>query len=133
MGVRFLSVTLAPALAALIAIGCGGVTDPSKNTVETLQGTVSPGERAIFRNLNVSKGGEYSVKITALSPTPTAVLGVSWYQGGNCDFLMNSNFATLNQPALSGAIFQKGAYCLIVSDVGTLTVAQNFTVSVSHP
>jgi hypothetical protein len=132
MIVRPLSIAAA-VLAGLTAIGCGGVTDPSKNTVQPFSGVLEPGGRVPFTNITVNNGGEYSVKVTALSPTPTAVLSVAWFQGGNCELLVSSNFAYLNQPALSGAIFQKGAYCLLVSDIGTLTVAQNFTVTVSHP
>ena len=128
---RLLSATVL--LAGFTAAACGGVTEPSKNTVDTLSGVLQPGGRVPFTNITVSNGGEYSVKITALSPTPTAVLGVIWAQGANCEFPLNSNLAILNQPALSGAIFQKGAYCLAVYDPGTLTVAQNFTVTVSHP
>ena len=123
----------AAVLAGLIAIGCGGVSDPSKNTVEPFSGVLPPGGQVTFQNINVSKNGEYSVKITALSPTPTAVLSVGWFQGGNCEFIMSSSYAELNRTALAGAIFQKGAYCLQVADIGTLTVAQNFTVTVSHP
>jgi hypothetical protein len=120
-------------LAGLITISCGGVVDPSKNTVEPFMGTVSPGGAPWFKTVMVNNGGEYSIKITALSPTPTAVLGVGWYQGANCEIALLSNYATLNQTALSGAIYQKGAYCVAVSDIGTLTVAQNFTITVSHP
>jgi hypothetical protein len=81
----------------------------------------------------VSNGGEYSVKLTALSPTPTAVIGMVWAQGANCELTIQSNFASLNQQALGGPIYQKGAYCILVYDPGTLTVAQNFTIQVSHP
>jgi hypothetical protein len=61
------------------------------------------------------------------------VLGPIWAQGANCELLINTTYAQLNQQALSGPIYQKGAYCLRVYDPGTLTVAQNFTVTVSHP
>jgi hypothetical protein len=120
-------------IAALFTIGCGGVTDPSKNTVENFSGVLQPGGPPFQKTITINNSGEYSVKITALSPTPTAVLGVRWYQGGNCEFLHSENVATLNTTALSGAIFQKGAYCVLVFDIGGLTVAQNFTVTVSHP
>jgi hypothetical protein len=120
-------------LAGFITISCGGVTDPSKNTVDPFMGTVSPGGPAWIRKLTVNNGGEYSIKITALSPTPTAVLGVGWYQGANCEIRGPENVASLNQLALSGAVIQKGPYCVVVFDIGYLTVAQNFTITVSHP
>jgi hypothetical protein len=120
-------------LAGFITISCGGVTDPSKNNVESFQGTVNPGGLPWLRDVAVNNTGEYSVKITALSPTPTAVLFVGWYQGAGCQIQMFTNIASLNRTALSGAVFQKGTYCVLVSDPGTLTAAQNFTIEVSHP
>ena len=130
MGLRLAAAALA--VAGLAAAGCGGVTEPSKNTVEDFPIVLNPGGRQC-RPVTVNNGGEYSVKITALSPTPTATLGVGWYQGGNCEFAIFENFASLNLPAVSGAVVQKGAYCVGVFDVGTIAVAQNVTVSVSHP
>jgi len=130
MLMRFAAVALL--LAGLLGIGCGGISSPSKNQQETFSGTLEVGG-IVRRTVNVSNGGEFSVKITALSPTATAVVGVAWAQGGNCEFTLQQNLATLNTPALVGAIFQKGAYCVAIYDVGGLTVAQNFTLVVSHP
>jgi hypothetical protein len=120
------------AIGGLFTVGCGGVTDPSKNTTETISGVVEPGGN-FHKPVEVNNRGEYSVKITGLSPTPTAVLGLRFFQGGNCDFLLSESFAGLNSPALSGAVLQKGAHCVLVWDLGTLTVAQNVTLTVSHP
>jgi hypothetical protein len=120
-------------IAGLFTIGCGGVTDPSKNQVKTFSGVLQPGGPRFWQTITINNSGEYSVKITALSPTPTAVLGVGWYQGGNCEFWVFENYATLNTTALSGPIYQKGTYCVSVFDIGGLTVAQNFTITVSHP
>jgi len=119
-------------VAGLVTISCGGVSSPSKNQQESFSGTLEVGGIRRFP-VNVSNGGEFSVKITALSPTPTAVVGVTWAQGGNCEFVLQQNLATLNTPALVGAIFQKGAYCVAIYDVGGISVAQNFTLVVSHP
>jgi hypothetical protein len=95
---------------------------------------VSPGGAPWFKTVTVNNGGEYSIKITALSPTPTAVLLVGWFQGANCESTLDARPAALNQLALSGLIYQKGPYCVGVSDsYGILTVAQNFTITVSHP
>jgi hypothetical protein len=120
-------------LAGLLGIGCGGISSPSKNQQETFTGTLEVGG-IVRRPVNVSNGGEFSVKITQLSPTATAIVGTAWAQGSNCEIpLQQNSFSTLNTPALVGAIFQKGAYCVAIFDVGALTVAQNFTLVVSHP
>ncbi len=131
MGAR-VSAVAAAVLAGLLSAGCGGVTDPSKNQTETFTGMVGVGG-SWKGTINVSNGGEFTVKLTALSPTPTAVLGMIWAQGANCELQQQNSLASLNQQALGGPIYQKGAYCVLVYDIGTLTVAQNFTIQVSHP
>ena len=131
MGVRVrAAVTLA--LATFFAASCGGVTDPSKNIVDNIPGTLDPGQTKCA-SVTVNNGGEYSVKLTALQPTPTAVLVLGWYQGATCGFPILSNYARLNELALSGAILQKGAYSVSIGDPGTITVTQTFTITVSHP
>jgi hypothetical protein len=123
----------AVALAALLTIGCGGVTDPSKNVQDTFTGTLAPNTAIPFK-INVSNGGEFSVKITQLAPNATAIIGTEWDFGDNCDLLVQRNqFTTLNTPALAGAVLQKGTYCAVVYDSIGLTQSQTFTMVVSHP
>ena len=121
------------ALAGLLTMSCGGVTSPSQNQQETFSGTLQIGGAARFP-VNVANTGEFSVKITALSPTATAFVGTLWAQGSNCELgIQQNNFSTLNSPALVGAVLQKGAHCVAIFDVGALTVAQTFSLVVSHP
>ena len=120
------------ALAGLITVSCGGVVDPSENRTETFSGVLDQGGAKTF-TMSVNNGGEFSVKITALQPTPTAVVGLLWLFGSNCDQLVQQNFGTLNQPSLAGAVLQKGTYCVQIYDIGTLTASQTFTLTVSHP
>ena len=118
---------------AVSCVACGGISSPSQNQQETFSGTLQVGSSARFP-VNVGNNGEFSVKITQLSPTPTAIVGTVWAQGSNCEVpLQQNSFSTLNTPALVGAIFQKGAYCVAIFDIGALTVAQNFSIVVSHP
>ena len=123
---------LVVAAAAFISYACGGVTSPSQNKQDTFSGTLALSGSAFFP-VNVANGGEFSVKITALSPTATATVGVGWYQGANCELVVQQGYGQLNTPALAGAVLQKGPYCVGVFDVGGMAVAQNFTVVVSHP
>lgn len=122
------------ALAGLITVSCGGIVDPSKNITETFSGTIALQEAPKTFPVQISNGGEFSVKITALSPTPTAFVGTIWALGANCEQpIQQNNFSTLNQPALGGAVLQKGTYCVAIYNSGGLTVPQTFTLTVSHP
>lgn len=124
------------AVAGLITLSCGGINDPSKNTVDPFTGTLAVGGQAEHR-FSASKTGEISVKITALAPTSNTFVGLIWAQAtndGTCTnaFLQQNNFAQLNIPAISGPVVS-GRYCIIVYDVGAFTVPQTYTLTISHP
>jgi hypothetical protein len=116
----------------LLAGGCGGVVGPSQNVVENMSGTLAVNGRS-DHEFRVSKNGEFEVKITQLAPNADAILGLQYgpLQNGQCGIIGN-NFARLNQVALGGFI-NSGNYCLIVSDVGSLTQPATYTLRVSHP
>jgi hypothetical protein len=133
-----LSAGLALAVAGLITVSCGGIVDPSKNTVDTFSGTLPVGG-STSHPFSASKTGEISVKITALSPVSNTFVGLIWAQGGNdgaCSSVggvyQQNNFAQLNVPAISGSILQ-GRHCLFVYDSFGLSAPENYTVTVSHP
>ncbi len=141
MRARF-SAAAALAIAGALSISCGGIVDPSKNTVETFSGTITPGTGVpMLHAFSSSKTGEISVKFTALSPSSSVYMGVAWTQGssdGSCTaanlglILQNYSFAQLNLPAISGQIFS-GKYCIAVYESSPLSVPENYTVTVSHP
>jgi hypothetical protein len=125
---------VAIACAGLMAAGCGGITDPSKNTVENISATLAVGglNQHPFTS---SKTGELSVKITALAPTSNAVLGLTWTQAtndGTCAGGLQQAFAQLNVPAIAGAVSSQ-KYCIIVQDIGGISVPQTYTIAISHP
>jgi hypothetical protein len=123
------------AAAGLVTISCGGITDPSKNQVETFPGTLAVGGIA-QHPFTASKTGEISVKITALAPSSNTVVGLWWVQATNDGTCTQNTYqqtvAHLNVPAIAGPIVA-GKYCIIVYDVGTFTAPQTYTLSVSHP
>jgi hypothetical protein len=125
----------------LVASACGGPTDPSKNTVDTFPGSVQPFSVGPVHPFNVPNLGEITVSVTAISPGNT-FLGVLYGQasGSGCAAIQQNvaSSSNLGRTVLSGQIIIKGNYCVQVFDpvnlVGTpLTVAQNYTVQVSHP
>jgi len=123
-------------VAGAISISCGGIVDPSKNTVESFSGAVQPaGARAHW--FSASKSGEIQVKLGALTPASTPYIGVQWVQGAsdqtcNGGLLLNNQFATANSTVVSGQI-QSGAYCVILYDSIGLAQAASYTLTVSHP
>jgi|SRR6266850_1834033 len=138
MRARFSAAALA--IAGVLSVSCGGIVDPSKNTVETFSGTIAPGTGiAMFHGFSSSKTGELSVKFTALAPASSVFMGVVWAQApndgsctGNLGILQQNNFAQLNLPAISGQIIS-GKYCIAVYESSPLSVPETYTVTVSHP
>jgi hypothetical protein len=124
----------------LMAGSCGGIIDPSKNTVDTFNDTLPIAGRKAH-SFSSSKTGEISVKITALAPISNTYVGIIWSQAlsdGTCSpdtiggIYQQNAFAQLGLPAISGQITE-GKYCLIVYDSVTLAQAETYTVTVSHP
>ena len=112
-----------------------GISGPSANTDDTFSNTLTV-RGQIAHNFSVSKTGEFSVKITALSPDSGSIIGTGFGQpaSGSCGLFTGyvNNFSTLNKTVLTGQI-EEGAYCILVFDVGLLTAPQSYTVVVSHP
>jgi hypothetical protein len=133
MSMRVRSAATALAVAGLLSMSCGGVVDPSKNVTETFSGTLAVQGGATFP-FDVNHGGEFSVKLTQLSPTVTAIVLLRWgvAVGSDCQPIQQNN-AVLNQTALAGAVLQTGRYCVAIFDIGFLSVPQTYTISVSHP
>jgi len=126
------------ALAGFITVSCGGINDPSKNTTETFTGTVTRGGQSQPNLFTVSTTGEFTVKITNLTPSYSGQFGAFYGQGdaSSCaPFAGGVNqFTTVNAPALSGQIL-KGTYCVVVFDSLNAfpTGGETFTMTVSHP
>jgi hypothetical protein len=119
----------------LACLGCGSVTDPSKNTTETFTGTVAPGGRSTIHSFNISSGGEYTMKVTSMTPTFNSFFG-TWLgiiQGNDCGLFQQNTLSIVGSQSLAGPIFQKGTYCAFVFDVGTMTTTETYTLTVSHP
>jgi hypothetical protein len=126
--------------AGLMAASCGGITDPSQNTVSTGSGAFPPGGQSAGIPFTASNGGELTVRITALAPNSQTYVGIYWLQdasGGACTSyggaLYQSGFAQVNVPAITGAQINKGQYCIVLYDSVGLTQTETFTVQISHP
>src|SRR5438128_2617371 len=123
------------ALAGALSISCGGIVDPSQNTVDTFAGTVQP-TSARAHAFSSPKTGEIAVKVVTLTPASQPIIGLQWVQGDgtscNGGLLQVNQFATAGITAISGQIIS-GSYCIIVYDSVGLTQPSNYTITVSHP
>ena len=122
------------ALAGAVSISCGGIVDPSQNTVVPFSGTVAPGGTSLVK-FSSPKTGEIQVKMLTITPAAVQALGMQWVGSGDgsCNGqLWQSTIATSNATAISTQI-QSGSYCLIVYDYIGQTVAANYSLTVSHP
>jgi hypothetical protein len=124
------------AVAGALSVSCGGIIDPSQNQMETFPGTIAVAGAGPVHPFSVSKTGEISVKITALSPSSSVPVGVLWAQGasgGACNInLLQNTLAQINVPVISTQILS-GNYCIQLYDAGYFTAAENYTLTVSHP
>jgi hypothetical protein len=129
-----LALALATAIAALGLSGCGGVTDPAQNVVETFTGTVPVGGFD-FKAFNISRAGEFSITVLSLTPPASVFFVVSFGQmiGGTCVPSQTNVLSTAAHTVLNGAIQSPGSYCVRVADEQTFTVPETYTLQVSHP
>src|SRR5262249_35741732 len=108
--------------------------DPSQNRTETFTGTVAPRGQGPVHTFNVPNTGEYSIKVTSMTPTFNSFFAMTLASGDNCSLLVNQNTLAIVGSPMTGPIFQKGTYCVFVWDAqGTMTTNENYTLTVSHP
>jgi len=126
-------------IAALCAAACGGIVDPSKNQTETFSGTIPVQGTSACCGFSTSKQGEFTIKVTSLAPSGGAFFGtVLAYAGsdgsctGSLQPIQQNAFGTANTPALTGLIYP-GKYCIFLFDIGSFSVSQTYTLTVSHP
>jgi len=121
-------------IVSLFTLACHGITTPSSNQSENFSGTLQPHSNA-SHPFNVSKTGEFTVKLTSWGPNSSIFVGLAWTDS-SCSAsvipFQRNDFVLLNTQALGGQIVS-GKYCVIVYDPGTLTAAQTYTINVSHP
>jgi len=122
-------------------VACGGnssssTTPTTPRTTETFSGTVQVGG-SDFHSFRVGATGNTDVTLTAASPPPTVVMGLSLGtpdDAGNCNRLAGAtvNVAAGATPQL-GTLSSTATLCVQVRDVGNQTSPVTYTVSVTHP
>jgi hypothetical protein len=129
------AVVVAAGVVALLSGACKGITTPSSNQTEQFPGTLQP-KGANTHTFNVSKTGEFTAKLTAWAPNSQIFAGLALTLAagdGSCTVArQQNNFVLLNAQAILDQLVP-GKYCIIIFDPGTLTAAQTYTITISHP
>ena len=125
-------------LAALAASGCSDNSAPSGPTgppptaiTETFDGTLTV-NGAVTQPFVVGTAGTVVVQLAALEPAD-AVIGVSigTWNGVTCQIVIANDNATSGASATGNAT-STGNYCVRVYDVGKLTRAAGYQITLIH-
>ena len=129
-------------LAVVLALGaasCGDdtvvtPTPPAPVTVtDTFAGTLTPNGAASFPFVTASSG-DIRVFISALTPDPTLILGLSLgtWNGASCQIILSNDKATLAS-GVTGTASGSGSLCARIYDVGNITNPATNEIQVVHP
>lgn len=129
------------AAAGALSVACNGIVDPSKNKIEEFTGTVAQQSTSKLHPVSTNNNGEFSIKVTAMTPSFTGFFGVLIAIGPSDDSCTGSGLqlwtspnglSTVGTVALTGQMIP-GHYCVGLYDVGALQTTETYTLQVSHP
>lgn len=116
----------------LLVSGCGGVNSPSDNQTTVFTGVLDVGSSRPH-TFTTSRSGEYSVTLTNLTPATGQRISLTVGQiSKDLCVPISQAYVLRGETAIAGRI-DKGSYCLDISDPGTLSQSETYTVTVSHP
>jgi hypothetical protein len=136
-------VALAVWLLAIVMVACSSsTTSPTVPTLtpptitQTFNGTLAvQGESS--NNFTVGSAGEVRITLTSVGPPPIAIgVGLGSPSGLTCVLSFGSGAALTTLPGTTPQITGTalaGTFCVEVYDVGNLTAATNYSVTVFHP
>lgn len=117
---------------AAILGGCSNPAGSSTTTTDTFNGTLAA-TGFDSHSFVVNNSGEVDATLTSLTPQTTITVGFGLGQPGatGCSLFSYTESARVGS-VLSGTI-SPGSYCVTVYDVGNVSAAENYTVTVAHP
>jgi hypothetical protein len=124
-------------MAAALAAGCsdnestGPQAPPPVQLSETFSGTLT-GNGASSNNLDVTRAGDITAEITALTPDDAIVgLALGTWNGLGCQLVI-TNEAAKQAAVITGTASAPGTFCVRLSDSGQLTGPIDYEVKVDH-
>jgi hypothetical protein len=123
------------ALLSVLLASCsnGGTTaSPTPDpTVETFTGTLGPGQRAIHPYAVKAAGTVYTT-LTTISGADRIGIGVGTWDGTTCTVGAHSESMVAGN-TIGASVPNPQNLCVLVYDVGVITTAATYTVTVTHP
>jgi hypothetical protein len=122
---------------ACAAAGCADDDPPAApaetpvQITEDFAGTLNV-NGAFTHVFNTTRAGQATATLTSLSPDSTAVISFMFgtWNGQYCSVVLVKDDATAPQSLVGNASL--GSFCIRVADIGRLTAATDYTITVTH-
>jgi hypothetical protein len=125
--------------AALVVAACDNEienrtpTEPAPTTTDTFTGTININGAATHTFTTVAAGLVTATLVTvAPDPAIQVGLGLGTFNGANCQITLPKDDAVQGN-AVIGQVSGQGTLCVRIYDVGKLTEALEYTITVEHP
>jgi hypothetical protein len=132
-----LSRAAAGALLAVAVSSCSNPTSTTPTTVpatitDTFSGTLAQGSTAAW-NFTVGGSGTITITLVSLAPQSTITMGVGVGSPGTSGCSITSSQENVRVGAPIQGTLSAGAYCVALYDLGNMTAANTYTLTVLHP
>ncbi|MEO6213218.1 MAG: hypothetical protein ABIP65_06285 [Vicinamibacterales bacterium] len=127
-------------LAAIMSSGCDNAienattpTTPAPTVTETFTGNINV-NGAATHTFVITAAGTVTATVTEITPVNTVVVGFSLgtWNGSSCQAVISKDNAVQTN-VLTGTAAGQGLLCTRLYDVGKLTEAIGYTLTVVHP
>ena len=126
--------------AVVMAGGCDEDTTPTTPTppamtTETFNGTVTV-NGAQTHSFTTQAAGSLTATLTTIGPASSVTIGLSlgiFTPSLNSCQIVVANDAAAQGTRVTGSVSSAGNYCVRIYDVGRLTEASTYTITLEHP
>jgi hypothetical protein len=128
-------------VAMLTLWGCGDDNDSTSTptgptpvyTTDTFTGTLNPGETG-SHPFTARTQGVITITVGSLAPTSTLTMGIGLgtWNGTACNVTLTTDAATQGS-SFNASATSAGNFCVTIFDIGKVTEATTYSLSVTHP
>ncbi len=132
-----LSAAVAGASLLALLTGCSSTTSPTATptaaptVTDTFTGTLAQGGSAAY-NFTLASDGTVTITLASLAPQSTITMGVGLGTPGTTGCVVASTQENVKVGVPIQTSLTAGAYCLTFYDLGNMTSADTYTLTVLH-